>query len=155
MDPISVRMVRAALIWLSIGFLLGAAMLSDASIPGDWRFWFAPTHGHILFVGWFLQFAIGIAYWLLPRQRTDARPFGYNERIALSSFIVLNAGLILRVLAEPAPRVGYLTDLSDPVLVVSALAHVAAIGIIVSQLWGRIIPRPPRRNRAASNRDES
>lgn len=150
MDPFSVRMVRAALVWLAIGFLLGATMLSDASLPGNWRFWFGPTHGHILFVGWFLQFAIGIAYWLLPRQRTDDRPFGYNERTALLSFVILNTGLVLRVLAEPAPRIGYLSGLSEPVLVVSALAHVVAIGIIVAQLWGRIKPRPPRRGRAAS-----
>lgn len=155
MDPISVKMVRAALIWLTVGFLVGATMLADATVPGDWRFWFAPTHGHILFVGWFLQFAVGIAYWLLPRQRTDERPFGYNERAALLSFAILNTGLLLRVAAEPAPRIGYLTELSEPVLVVSALAHVAAIAIIVVQLWGRIIPRPPRRNRQAAAKSDS
>lgn len=155
MDPISVKMVRAALIWLAIGFLLGALMLSDATVPGDWRYWFAPTHGHILFVGWFLQFAVGIAYWLLPRQRTDDRPLGYNERAALLSLVTLNIALVLRVGAEPAMRIGYLTDISEIVLVVSAIGHVTAIGIIVVQLWGRIIPRPARRNRAASGRTES
>jgi hypothetical protein len=152
MDPISVKMARAALIWLAIGFVFGALMLSDASIPGNWRAWFAPTHGHILFVGWFLQFAVGIAYWLLPRQRTDERPFGYQETVAFLGFLVLNTALVLRVIAEPAPRIGYLEMLYNEVLVVSAVLHVVAIGIVVTQLWGRIIPRPARRNR---NKPES
>lgn len=145
MDPISVRMVRTALIWLGLGFTLGALMLADATVPGSWRHWFGPTHGHILFVGWFLQFAVGVAYWLLPRQRTDDRPFGYHERTALVGFAVLNTGLGLRVIAEPAMRMGYMLDTGDTVLVVSALAHVAAIGIIVAQMWGRAIPRAARR----------
>jgi vacuolar-type H+-ATPase subunit I/STV1 len=152
MDPISVKMVRAALIWLAIGFIFGALMLSDASIPGSWRAWFAPTHGHVLFVGWFLQFAVGIAYWLLPRQRTDERPLGYQETAALLAFLILNVALVLRVVAEPAPRIGYLEMLYNEALVVSAVLHVVAIGIVVTQLWGRIIPRPVRRNR---NKSES
>jgi hypothetical protein len=147
MDPVSVKMVRAGLIWLATGFTLGALMLADASLPGSWRAWFLPTHGHILFVGWFLQFAVGVAYWLLPRKRTDDRPFGYNERAAYLSFAVLNTGLILRVIAEPAPRIGYWTSFVNEILVVSAIAHVVAIGIIVVQLWFRVIPRPSRRSR--------
>lgn len=148
MDPISVRMVRAALIWLAIGFVFGGLMLADSSLPGDWRAWFAPTHGHVLFVGWFLQFAVGIAYWLLPRKRTDDSPLGYNERAAFLSFVILNTGLILRVIAEPGPRVGYLTSIVDEVLIASALAHIGAIGIVVVQLWRRVIPRPVRRKRS-------
>jgi hypothetical protein len=151
MDPISVKMVRAALIWLAIGFVFGGLMLADASVPGTWRLWFAPTHGHILFVGWFLQFAVGVAYWLLPRQRTDNRPLGYNETAAFLSFAILNTGLVLRVIAEPAPRIGYMTLLVDEILVLSAVAHVAAIGIVVFQLWSRVIPRPVRRNRGQAN----
>jgi hypothetical protein len=138
-------MVRTALIWLALGFTLGGLMLADATVPGTWRHWFGPTHGHILFVGWFLQFAIGIAYWLLPRKRSDLLPLGYNERAALLSFVVLNSGLGLRVFAEPAMRMGYILDTGDVVLLVSALAHIAAIGIIVLQLWGRVIPRVARR----------
>jgi hypothetical protein len=155
LDPISVNMVRAALVWLAIGFVVGALMLADASLAGNWRAWFAPTHGHVLFVGWFLQFAVGIAFWLLPRQRTDARPLGYNERVAFLSFVILNTGLVLRVIAEPAPRIGYMTGLVDEMLVVSALAHVVAIGIVVTQLWGRVIPRPVRRKRGQEGSTEA
>jgi hypothetical protein len=145
MDRVSVNMVRAALVWLALGVCLGAVMLTDHLIPGTWRFWFGPTHGHMLFVGWFLQFAVGVAYWLLPRQRTDLRPMGYNERVAYAAFMILNWALALRLVGEPAPRIGYLHDISDVLLVSSALGHVVAVGIIVVQLWGRVIQRRQRK----------
>lgn len=67
-----------------------------------------------LFVGWFLQFAIGIAYWLLPRKRTAERPLGYHERGANLAFALLNSGLFTRVIAEPPGRVGNGGDLGSP-----------------------------------------
>ena len=147
MDPLSVRMVRAALIWLAIGFVLGALMLVDGMIAGRWRLWFSPTHGHILFVGWFLQFAVGIAYWLLPRKRSDEKPLGYSDRWALVAFLSLNLGLAARVIVEPTERMGYTFVGTDAMLVLSAILQVTAIGIVVTQLWGRVIPRPPKRAR--------
>jgi len=141
MDPVSVRLVRASLLWLVTGFTLGALMLSDALVPGDWRLWFAPTHGHILFVGWFLPFAIGVAYWLLPRKRIPERPLGYNERWAMAAFALLNLGLGLRVLAEPQDRVGNGGDAVDITLAVSSVLQLGAIIIVASQIWPRIVPR--------------
>jgi hypothetical protein len=57
MDPLSSVMLRAALTWLLVGVVIGAAMLTDRALPGQWRLWMAPSHAHMLFVGWFLQFA--------------------------------------------------------------------------------------------------
>jgi hypothetical protein len=142
-DRVSLFYTRAALVWLLAGVALGALMLSDGLVAGDWRSWFAPTHGHMLFVGWFLQFAVGVAYWLLPRQRTAERPLGYDERPALVGVLLLNAGLLLRVLAEPTDRMGYDAGV-DYVLAASGLLQLAAVLIIVRQLWGRLRPRPAR-----------
>jgi hypothetical protein len=141
MDPVSVRLVRASLLWLVAGFTLGALMLSDALVPGDWRLWFAPTHGHILFVGWFLQFALGIAYWLLPRKRTEVLPLGYREGVGIAGAGALNAGLALRVLAEPLERGGHASDLTLTLLAGSAALQIVAVALFVSQLWPRIYGR--------------
>jgi hypothetical protein len=141
MDPVSVRMARTALLWLVLGFILGGLMLSDRLVPGTWRLWFSPTHGHILFVGWFLQFAVGVAYWLLPRKRSPERPFGYREEAALTAYLLLNAGLALRVVAEPLQRDGNDAALLDWLLAASSLLQIAAVAIIASQLWRRIVPR--------------
>jgi hypothetical protein len=116
-------------------------MLSDDLAPGDWRVWFTPTHGHILFVGWFLQFAVGVAYWLLPRRRSPQLPLGYREPVARLAMLLLNTGLVLRVVAEPAERMGHDGRLTDAGLALSSLLQVLAVLVIARQVWGRVIVR--------------
>ncbi|MGI8483757.1 MAG: hypothetical protein ACR2OU_05800, partial [Thermomicrobiales bacterium] len=101
--------------------------------------WMLPSHGHMLFVGWFVQFALGIAYWLLPRKRSPDLPLGYNERIGIIAAIALNAGLIFRVLCEPFERTGHASNLTLTGLSISALLQVLAGALFVSQVWPRII----------------
>jgi hypothetical protein len=138
MDRISIVMVRAALAWLVLGIVVGGLMLVDRAIPGDWRAWMSPSHGHMLFVGWFLQFALGIAYWLLPRKRNPELPLGYPEMPGLVAVATLNVGLICRVLAEPFERTGRASDLTLTLLAMSAILQVVAVVIFVTQLWPRV-----------------
>jgi hypothetical protein len=144
MDPLSSVMLRASLTWLLAGFVIGAAMLTDRALPGQWRLWMAPSHAHMLFVGWFLQFAIGVAYWLLPRRRSTARPLGYRERAAYFAVVALNLGLVLRIIAESTERTGHQSDVTMVLLIVSALLQVAAALVFVVQLWPRVAARPIR-----------
>jgi hypothetical protein len=134
-------MVRGALVWLLAGILVGAAMVIDREIPGQWRAWFMPSHIHMLFVGWFLQFALGIAYWLLPRKRSPDRPLGYNEPLALGAMFALNTGHLNRVTFEPIERAGHASDATFAALSVAAALQVAAVAVFVSQLWSRVGPR--------------
>src|SRR5262245_2011391 len=148
MDRLSSMMVRMALIWLLAGVFLGGAMLTDRLLPGEWRLWLAPTHAHMLFVGWFLQFAIGVAYWLLPRRRSEARPLGYQESAAFAAAIALNLGLGLRVAAEPIERSGRASELTLMMLSLSALLQVVAVLVFAAQLWTRSAVRRGRRAHA-------
>lgn len=141
MDRVSVVYTRAAIVWLVAGVALGALMLSDNLVPGDWRLWFSPTHGHMLFVGWFLQFALGIAYWLLPRKRQPDLPLGYREAPGLVAVGALNLGLLSRVAAEPFERTGRASDLTLALLAASAVLQVVAVVLFVTQLWPRIYGR--------------
>ena len=145
MDPLSSVMLRAALTWLLAGFVIGAAMLTDRALPGQWRLWMAPSHAHMLFVGWFLQFAVGVAYWLLPAGGPRAT-VSYQERAAYLAVGALNLGLVLRIIAESAERTGHESDLTMAVLIASALLQVAAAVGFVIQLWPRVGPRSMRRN---------
>ena len=99
----------------------------------------------MLFVGWFLQFAVGVAYWLMPRRRTIERPLGYGERAASLAVVALNLGLLLRIIAEPAERTGLESDGTLVLLIASALMQLAAAVIFVTQLWPRVAARPIRR----------
>ena len=143
-------MVRAALCWLVAGGIVGGVMLLDGTLPGALAAWLAPSHAHMLFVGWFLQFVIGVAYWLLPRKRTTAQPLGYNERLGIAATLALNAGLLLRVAAEPIERMGQGTALTQVTLGLVALLQVSAILIFATQLWPRVGPRTPRKAEATA-----
>jgi hypothetical protein len=150
MDRLSAVMVRTSLLWLVAGFVIGAAMLTDRALPGEWRLWMAPSHAHMLFVGWFLQFVVGVAYWLLPRRRTTEQPLGYQEQAATLAVAALNVGLLLRIAAEPAERIGVGNDGTLGLLAVSALLQVAAALVFVTQIWPRVGIRQIRRTREQS-----
>ena len=154
MDRLSIIMVRVALIWLVLGFVVGGLMLVDRAVPGDWRLWMAPSHGHMLFVGWFLQFALGIAYWLLPRKRSEQLPIGYREGVGLAGTAALNTGLVCRVVAEPFERTGHASDLTLTLLVASSVLQVLAVALFVSQLWPRVYGRN-KLGKPAAGRDAS
>jgi len=141
MDRLTTIMVRLSLSWLVVGFVVGAAMLTDRKLPGDWRVWLTPGHAHMLFVGWFLQFVLGIAYWLLPRKRTPELPYGYRETVAFGAVMALNLGLALRVVTEAWERAGHASDGTFWLLALSALLQLGAAIAFVSQLWGRTATR--------------
>lgn len=150
MDRLSAIMLRAAFVWLLAGAIVGFAMMIDDALPGAWRVWMAPTHGHMLFVGWFVQFALGIAYWLLPRKRTPERPLGYNERLAIAAVAMLNGGLLIRICAEPWQRAGHGGDGVTVALGCSGALQVAAFAIFAVQFWPRVAPRAAKRPPAES-----
>jgi hypothetical protein len=147
MDRLSSIMVRISLVWLLTGFVVGSAMLADRAVPGQWQAWLAPSHAHMLFVGWFFQFVIGVAYWLLPRRRSAARPLGYQEHAAMSAVVALNLGLVLRITAEPVERMGGASEMTLSALSASALLQVIAALVFVAQLWPRAAARPVRQAR--------
>jgi hypothetical protein len=134
-------MVRTSMLYFLAGFILGAAMLSGympaapALLP-----MLGIVHAHVFFVGWLLQFALGIAYWLLPRRRGPDRPNGYSERWAFTAYVLLNLGLLMRVVFEPLQAVGG-TGMG-PLLTVSAGLQLASALILFRQIWRRASGRP-------------
>jgi len=97
MPRLSIWMVRAALLYLGVGFTLGGLLLWAKGVGADsalWRLW--PAHVELALIGWLLQLAMGVAFWILPRlQRTDR--YG-RTRLAWISFGLLNAGVLLAAL---------------------------------------------------------
>ena len=99
MPTLSRWMVRAALLNVWLGFSIAAAMLSWKGVPqlisaSVWRW--LPAHINLLLVGWMVQLAMGVAYWIMPRL-----PFSVNVRgrfaWALAAAILLNGGVWLHV----------------------------------------------------------
>lgn len=134
-------MIRASLLWLLAGAGVGGLMLADRSLRGDWVAWFLPTHAHMLLVGWLVQFALAVAFWLFPRKRTPARPLGYDERAAMAAAGALNLGLLTRSVVEPLARGGLVGGDPAGSLALAAALQVSAIALFVVQLWPRAAPR--------------
>lgn len=125
--------MRSALVHLLLGFTLGALMLANKGLalhPALWRL--LPAHIEFLFVGWTLQLALGVAFWILPRF-WEGPPRG-NETGAWIAFGLLNAGVWLvaagTVLA--APRI---------VLFLGRAGEVGAAIAFGIHIWPRIVPR--------------
>ena len=93
MPRLSVWALRAALLYLLVGFTLGALMLADKGQPYWPAVWVVlPAHIEFLLLGWLAQLAMGVAFWILPRLRGGSRG---NERLAAASIILLNVGVLL------------------------------------------------------------
>jgi hypothetical protein len=90
--------VRAALIYLVAGMAIGSWMLVQEARgkPGPGDPW-PELHAHVLLVGFLLLLIMGVAYWMFPKVR-GARPGREGGWIA---FGLVNAGLLLRVVAQP------------------------------------------------------
>ena len=94
-----------------------------------------PVYFHLFMVGWVTQIIMGVAYWMFPKQ-SKVNPRG-SEALAWSSYALLNGGLLLRTVAEPAhvvqpwPIWGWL-------LAVSALLQWLGGLAFVANTWPRI-----------------
>jgi hypothetical protein len=148
MDPLTRLMGKTSLVYLLIGFLLGGTLLIGEAAGATWGNTWGVVHAHILFVGWFVQFAIGIAYWLLPRHKTPQRPYGYNVRLGYTAYILINTGMVLRILGEPLYFSGALQGAIITLsLSVSGILQAAAGVIWAYQLWDRFFLRYSASNR--------
>lgn len=90
--PILTRwFLKTALVSFIAALVWGVAQARWATVE--------PVYVHLLVVGWITQTIFGVAYWMFPRQSREA-PRG-SDRLAIASYVCLNAGLLLRVVVEP------------------------------------------------------
>jgi hypothetical protein len=87
-------MIRAALLHLGVGFLFGGLLLWNKGLPFDGAVWrLLPVHVEMLFFGWMLQLAMGVAFWIAPRFSVAPR-YG-RVRLAYAAFVLTNAGVVV------------------------------------------------------------
>lgn len=124
------------MIYLVVVLLLGAVMQSPlaARVALIQVLW--PTYVHLLVVGWLTQLIFGVAYWMFPRYSAE-RPRG-SERLGWATFVLLNAGLLLRAIVEPWHALG---GRGAALLVSSALLQLLAGWMFVANTWPRIRER--------------
>lgn len=130
MPRLSVWFIRLALAYLATGFTFGALMLANKGLsfaPMLWRL--RPAHIEVLLVGWMVQLAMGVAFWILPRfqaSRGDVRP-------AWLALVLINLGIGLVALS-------LVVDLGGWNVVVGRLAELIAVAAFALHAWPRIKP---------------
>lgn len=97
-----------------------------------------PVYFHLFLVGWVTQLIMGIVFWMFPKYSRE-HPRG-SERLALVTYGLLNTGLLLRVVGEPARAVDP-APLWGWLLVASALLQWLAGAGFVANTWGRVKER--------------
>lgn len=116
MPRLSAIFVRTSLVWLALGATLGGAILWSKVAPIPWAWQFLTAHIHMLTWGWLLQLTLGVAYWILPRFGAE-RPRAW---LAVAAYILLNAALLLTIVASLLP-------IAWPGILVSALQLLALL----------------------------
>lgn len=128
--------IRSALVYLVTALLLAVvlALPNAINLPPFIRF-MNPAYFHLFLVGWVTQMIFGVIYWMFPIV-TRARPRG-NEQLGWVSYVLLNVGLLLRVIGEPLvstrPEAGL-----GWLLAVSALLQWLAAVLFVVLAWPRV-----------------
>lgn len=97
-----------------------------------------PVAIHLFIVGWLTQLIFGVAYWMFPKMSKE-NPRG-DSGLGWTTYVLLNAGLVARVIGEPAiaiaPELG-LTWL----LPISAICQLIAAWAFIFNMWGRVKER--------------
>jgi hypothetical protein len=136
MPMITRTMIKTALVYAATGMLLSALWLVDAGLPlHPVLRAVQPTALHLIVVGWLTQLIFGVALWMFPPW-SKAQPRG-SDALGWSCYGLLNAGLVLRLIAEPLNSYSPL-PLLRWMLVAAATAQVIAVWLFVALVWRRI-----------------
>ncbi|MCC6190831.1 MAG: hypothetical protein IT318_17540 [Anaerolineales bacterium] len=132
MPRASLWFIRTGLLALAAGFTLGALLLLNKGLPiypGLWRL--LPAHIELLLVGWTLNLALGVAYWILPRFIRGA-PRGPGWPV-WAAYGLLNVGVILACVEPWVASGPWLASVGR------ALEALAA-GFFAVHAWPRVKP---------------
>ncbi len=132
MTRLSVWTVRTSLLYLGVGFFIGALMLTQKGLPFDPSILrLLPLHIELVLFGWTLQLAMGIAFWILARFSREPR-YG-NQRLGWIAYGLLNLGVL-------SAGVGAWVGAPSIVVLGGRLFELAAAVCFALHAWRRVRP---------------
>lgn len=134
--PVIVRWyLKTALVMFVLALVVGLVQnlsgLLPSVPPG-----LTPVYFHLLMVGWVTQFILGVAIWMLPKHSQE-KPRGI-EALSWATYILLNAGLLVRAVSEPLAAATPGPTAWGWMLVFSALLQWLAGLFFVINTWDRV-----------------
>lgn len=130
MPFLSVLLVRSALCWLAVGAAMGALLLSTKAAPlPAWVFRLFALHAEALLIGWMVQLAMGVAWWILPKyprlpERGPAAPIW-------AAWLLLNVGVLLA-------GIGRSVGAAEAVILAGRVAELLAAVAFAVAAWPRV-----------------
>lgn len=145
--PLTSRvLIKASILYLGIGAVLGALLLVNRWLPLNPKIvLLKASHVQVLLAGWLTQLIMGVAWWLfppLPRHSDAERPVRRgqiqrgSEALFWATVVCLNAGVLFRAIFDPLynwTQVRAYQVLSG----LSGLLLLAAAVFFVANMWGR------------------
>ena len=130
MPFLSVLLVRTALCWLAAGAAMGALLLASKAAPlpaGVFRLFH--MHSEAVLIGWMVQLAMGVAWWILPKyprlpERGPTAP-------VWAAWLLLNVGVVLAGAGRSAGA-------PDGVVVAGRVAELLAAAAFAVAAWPRV-----------------
>ena len=129
MPRLSAWFIRASMAYLLAGFTLGALMLAQKGVsyyPAIITV--LPIHMEFLLVGWLVQLAMGMAFWIFPRWGWASPRSRGNQEVIWLSFWLLNAGVWIAAMAPWFQRA----------LLLGRVLQVAAVILYPAGSWRRV-----------------
>lgn len=130
MPFLSALLVRSALCWLAAAATMGALLLAGKALPmPEVVFRLFPLHAEGMLIGWMVQLAMGVAYWILPKyprlpERGPAAPIW-------AAWVLLNGGVLLAGL-------GRAVDAGNATVMAGRGSELLAAIAFASAAWPRV-----------------
>lgn len=139
MPAVTRGFIKLSLVYLLLALALqGLLAARGGPARPAWLVGLEPVYFHLFLVGWVTQLIFGVVYWLFPKWSKE-RPQGY-EGLAWTSLVLLNLGLLLRAVGEPALAAGdgSVGGAGKAAVVLSALLQGLAGLAFVVNTWRRV-----------------
>ncbi|HLV35004.1 MAG TPA: hypothetical protein VKY59_07830 [Spirillospora sp.] len=139
MPTLSRWFIKIGMLYFVVGLTMGAVLLAQPVMGWSPSLQvLRPVYLHFLFIGWVTQVIMGVGYWMFPKY-TKEQPRG-REWLGWAVLILLNVGMILRTIGEPAVVLAPQAGLGWTLAVASLFLLLAGWGFILNT-WGRIKER--------------
>ena len=131
MDKTTVLFVKASMVYLLIGSILGFTMTLWPEGVVHYR----SVHAHLNLLGWMSMMIFGVGYHILPR--FSGRPL-YSLSIAKTQFYLANIGLVGMSIAWPLISRNIALGFSKTFLALFSVIEALAVFLFVYNIWKTI-----------------
>jgi len=108
-----------------------------------------PLFWHMLMLGWITQIIFGVSLWMFPGRN---RKEGFRaQRLGWVTYLLLNIGLPLRIIAEPMLSYSE-KSIWQTLILASAILQLSAAATYIIEMWPRIQSKKQRRKNRRKKR---